>query len=99
MGKSFYSGGGKRGIARRLAWDKPSLTILTSPSQKQTDRCHPTKTRPLSVRECARIQTFPDEWKFPTNQPITQKYKQIGNALPVIFAMKVGKAIIKQYFR
>jgi DNA (cytosine-5)-methyltransferase 1 len=61
MKKSYYSGGGKTGIARRLSWDEPGLTVLCSPMQKQTDRCHPDEIRPFSVRENARIQSFPDE--------------------------------------
>lgn len=61
MGKSFYLGGGKTGMARRIGWDEPSLTLTCSPAQKQTERCHPDETRPFTVREYARIQTFPDE--------------------------------------
>ena len=64
MGGSFYLGGGKTGMARRLSMDEPSLTLTCAPAQKQTERCHPTETRPLTVREYARIQTFPDEWQF-----------------------------------
>ena len=64
MGKSYYSGGGRRGMARRIAWDEPCLTLTTSPSQKQTERCHPDETRPFTVREYARIQSFPDDWHF-----------------------------------
>ena len=55
---SYYSGGGKRGILYRLSMEKPSLTLLCSPSQKQTERCHPLYERPLTIREYARIQTF-----------------------------------------
>ncbi len=62
MGASFYMGGGKTGMARRLSWEEPSLTLTCSPAQKQTERCHPEETRPLNVREYARIQTFPDKW-------------------------------------
>ena len=40
MKGAYYSGGGRRGMARRLAWDEPCLTLTTSPSQKQTERCH-----------------------------------------------------------
>lgn len=64
MKKSYFLGGGKTGMARRLSWDEPSLTLTCSPAQKQTERCHPEETRPLSTREYARIQTFPDDWKF-----------------------------------
>jgi len=87
MGKSYESGGGKRGILKRLDMKKPSLTLLTTPSQKQTERCHPTETRPLQTLEYARIQTFPDDYKF--SGSINQIYKQIGNAVPV----NLGKAI------
>ncbi len=59
MKASFHMGGGKTGMARRLSWDEPSLTLTCSPAQKQTERCHPGETRPLTVREYARIQTFP----------------------------------------
>ena len=69
MGKSWNSGGGRTGMARRLSWDEPSLTLTTSPSQKQTERCHPEETRPFTTREYARIQSFPDSWKFAGGAP------------------------------
>lgn len=93
MKKSFFLGGGKTGMARRLSWDEPSLTLTTSPAQKQTERCHPEETRPLTVREYARTQTFPDEWEF--FGKITSQYKQIGNAVPVNLAYAVGRALIR----
>lgn len=93
MGKSYYLGGGKTGMARRLSWDEPSLTILCSPAQKQTERCHPEFTRPFTIRESARIQDFPDTWEF--NGSNSQQYKQIGNAVPVGLAYNIGKQIIK----
>lgn len=93
LGKSYKSGGGKRGILRRLSLTEPSLTILCSPTQKQTERCHPTKTRPLTIRETARIQTFSDKYEFVGS--IASQYKQIGNAVPVKLAYKLGKSIIK----
>ena len=64
MKGSYNLGGGKTGMARRISWDEPSLTILCSPCMKQTDRCHPDETRPFTVRESARIQSFPDAWQF-----------------------------------
>jgi len=93
MGVSINSGGGKRGMARRMSWDEPSLTLTTSPSQKQTERCHPEETRPFTIREYARIQTFPDDWEFVGG--ISSQYKQIGNAVPVKLAEELGKEIIK----
>jgi len=91
LGKSYESGGGKRGILKRLSMDKPSLTLLTTPSQKQTERCHPIQTRPLQVLEYARIQTFPDEYKFYGST--SQIYKQIGNAVPVNLARALANAV------
>jgi DNA (cytosine-5)-methyltransferase 1 len=93
MGGSFYLGGGKTGMARRIGWDEPSLTLTCSPAQKQTERCHPDETRPFTVREYARIQTFPDEWDFAGS--VSQQYKQIGNAVPVNLGQEVGFAIVK----
>ncbi len=93
MGGSFYLGGGKTGMARRIGWDEPCLTLTCSPAQKQTERCHPDETRPFTVREYARIQTFPDDWKFAG--AMAQQYKQIGNAVPVNLGKEVGYAIVK----
>ncbi len=93
MGGSYYLGGGKTGMARRLSLDEPSLTLTCAPAQKQTERCHPTETRPLTVREYARIQTFPDDWTFAGS--IGSQYKQIGNAVPVNLAYAVGRALIR----
>jgi DNA (cytosine-5)-methyltransferase 1 len=92
MGGSFYLGGGKTGMARRMSWNEPSLTLTCSPAQKQTERCHPDDTRPFTVREYARIQTFPDAWEFTGS--VSQQYKQIGNAVPVNMAKEVGYSII-----
>jgi DNA (cytosine-5)-methyltransferase 1 len=91
MKKSFFSGGGKRGIARRLSMNEPSLTLTTSPCQKQTERCHPLETRPLTVREYARIQSFPDDFEFCGSK--LQQYKQIGNAVPVKLAECVARSL------
>lgn len=93
LGKSYNSGGGKRGILKRLSMDSPSLTILCSPSQKQTERCHPIETRPLTIRETARIQTFPDEYEFYGS--LSSQYKQLGNAVPVTLAYKLGQRLIR----
>lgn len=95
MGGSWLLGGGKTGMARRLSLEEPSLTLTCSPCQKQTERCHPVETRPLSVREYARIQTFPDYWQFAGT--MSDKYKQIGNAVPVNLAWAVGRSLIRLF--
>lgn len=92
MKASYFHTGGKTGMARRLAWDEPSLTLTCNPAQKQTERCHPTETRPLNVREYARIQTFPDDWQFAGS--VSAQYKQIGNAVPVNLGFYMGQAAI-----
>lgn len=76
--------------------DKPSLTLLCTPSQKQTERCHPLEERPLTIREYARIQTFEDSYKFIGS--INSQYKQIGNAVPVELAKRMGEELIKFLF-
>lgn len=91
MGASYYLGGGKTGMARRLAWDEPSLTLTCNPAQKQTERCHPSEDRPLTIREYARIQSFPDSWSF--SGSISNQYKQIGNAVPVNLAYHIGRCL------
>ena len=95
MGGSFYLGGGKTGMARRLSMDEPSLTLTCAPAQKQTERCHPIETRPLTVREYARIQTFPDDWQF--EGTLADQYKQIGNAVPVNLAYAIGRSLIRLF--
>ena len=93
MKGSFFLSGGKTGMARRISWDEPSLTLTCAPAQKQTERCHPEETRPFTVREYARIQTFPDIWSF--SGSITAQYKQIGNAVPVNLAAEIGKSLVQ----
>lgn len=92
LGGSLDSGGGKTGFLRRLSWDKPSCTLVTSPTMPATDICHPTEDRPLSVQEYARIQQFPDNWIVCGS--IDDRYKQIGNAVPVGLGEAVGRAIL-----
>lgn len=91
MGGAYTSGGGKVGFYRRLSYSQPSPTLVTSPVQKATMMCHPTQNRPLSVREYARIQQFPDDWIF--SGPLAAQYRQVGNAVPVGLATAIGNAI------
>lgn len=92
MGGAYASEGGKVGFYRRLSWEKPSPTVPTSPLQKSTCLCHPDELRPLSVQEYARIQQFPDEWEFAGS--LSEKYKQVGNAVPVGLGYVIGKTLL-----
>lgn len=92
LGGSLDAGGGKTGFLRRLDWDKPACTLVTSPTMPATDICHPTEHRPLSVQEYMRIQQFPDDWIVCGS--LTDRYKQIGNAVPVGLGEAVGRAIL-----
>lgn len=93
MKSCWYMEGGRTGILRRLSLDEPSLAVLTSPSQKQTDRCHPLEARPFTIRENARCQSFPDDWIFCGS--VGSQYKQVGNAVPVNLAYEIGLKIIE----
>lgn len=93
MKSCWNMGGGRTGILRRMSMDEPSLTVLTSPSQKQTERCHPLEPRPFTVRENARIQSFPDDWQFCGS--VGSQYKQVGNAVPVNLAYDIAVEIRK----
>lgn len=93
MKSCWFMEGGRTGILRRLSLDEPSLAVLTTPQMKQTERCHPLEVRPFSIRENARIQSFPDEWEF--TGTIASKYKQIGNAVPCNLAKEIGLKIKK----
>ena len=83
--------GGRRGFFRRLSWDSPAPTLVTSPTHMGTCICHPDEMRPLTVREYARIQGFPDDWDFVGST--AQKYRMIGEAVPVGLAWIIAKTI------
>jgi DNA (cytosine-5)-methyltransferase 1 len=93
LGNAYESGGGKTGFLRRIAWDRPSPTLVTDPTMPATDLAHPELLRPLSVKEYARLQEFPDSWQFCGNTK--DKYKQIGNAVPASLGEALGKCLIE----
>lgn len=95
LGKAYELGGGKTGFLRRLDWNKPSPTLVTSPTMPATDLAHPSEDRPLSIAEYARIQQFPDDWEF--SGSITDQYKQIGNAVPCGLGFAIANAITKHH--
>jgi DNA (cytosine-5)-methyltransferase 1 len=92
MGGAYASGGGKVGFYRRLTRSEPAPTLVTSPIQKATMLCHPTELRPLSVREYARIQKFPDDWVF--EGKASDCYRQIGNAVPTPLGCAIGQMLL-----
>ena len=83
--------GGRTGFFRRLSWDKPSPTLVTSPSQMGTCLCHPDEDRPLTVKEYAKLQGFPAGWKFIGST--SQKYRMIGEAVPVPLAKVIASTV------
>lgn len=91
LGKSYFSGGGKTGFLRRLAWDKPSPTLVTHPAMPATDLAHPKEDRPLSIQEYKRIQEFSDDWQLAG--PLIEQYKQVGNAVPASLGRAIGLLI------
>lgn len=91
LGKAYRSWGGRCGFYRRLDWDKPSPALTTLPTSKATMLCHPTKLRPLSLKEYARIQQFPATWRFAGT--VTGQYRQIGNAVPIGLGAAIGMAV------
>ena len=70
-------------------WDTPSDTITATGPE-----IHPNKTRRMSVRECAIIQTFPEDFVFKGS--LGNMYKQIGNAVPVLLAKKIALELKKE---
>ena len=93
LGAAADTWGGRSGFCRRLRWDEPSPTLTTDPTGRATSLCHPTKLRPLSVKEYARLQQFPDDWQF--GGTIRQKYTQIGNAVPLGLGEAIGKMLLQ----
>lgn len=94
MGRAWYAKGGRSGWWRRLSFDLPSPTLVTMPNHSSTSLCHPTKTRALSIKEYARIQEFPDSWKFCGT--LSKQYAQVGNAVPVRLGKVSGMVIAKE---
>lgn len=93
MGKSFYLGGGKTGFYRRLSWEKPAPTLVTHPAMPATELAHPEEDRSISVQEYKRVQEFPDNWELLGTT--VEKYRQIGNAVPIGLGRAIGTALIK----
>ena len=80
---------------KRLVEKNPSWTVLAHIGMDGYMYIHPTEDRTLSVREAARIQSFPDDFEFIGNQQET--YVQVGNAVPVLMAMKIAQSVYDSF--
>ena len=85
---------------RRFSRDEISGTITASAQPEYCGIVHPTENRRYTIREVARIQTFPDTFKFIDETPrdIVAMYKVIGNAVPVTLARVIASSIMEQVF-
>ena len=85
---------------RRFSRDEICGTMTASAQPENCGIIHPTENRRYTVREVARIQSFPDDFKFITDSPknITAMYKVIGNAVPTMLAYNIAKSIMEQVF-
>ncbi|WP_289501253.1 DNA cytosine methyltransferase [Gloeocapsopsis sp. IPPAS B-1203] len=92
LGASYHAGGGKTGFYRRLAWDKPSPTLVTHPAMPATDLAHPEENRPLSIEEYKRIQEFPDDWVIAGS--LLDQYRQVGNAVPCSLGRAIARMLL-----
>lgn len=86
---------------RRFSRDEINGTITASAQPENCGIIHPIKNRRYTIREVARIQSFPDDFLFIDNSPknITAMYKVIGNAVPVALAQNIATAIMEQVFK
>jgi len=91
MGKAYFSQGGRTGFFRRLHWDRPVPTLVSSPIRKATCLAHPEETRPLSIKEYSAVQGFDKSWKF--EGETEEKYRMIGNAVPLHLSSTIGNVI------
>ena len=96
LDRALYLTSGYRNTYGRLWWDRPSTTITNNLSTPSSLRCiHPSQNRALTAREGARIQSFPDNYKFVGGLQAINT--QIGNAVPPILSIHLANRI-KDFF-
>jgi DNA (cytosine-5)-methyltransferase 1 len=78
---------------KRLRWDEPSWTLTAHMRKDGLAYIHPLQTRSISVREAARIQSFPDDFLF--HAPMTRMFELVGNSVPPLLAQAVATPLVK----
>jgi DNA (cytosine-5)-methyltransferase 1 len=87
---------GHSDVLGRLEWHKPATTVRTEFFRPEKGRfLHPVEDRPITAREAARLQSFPDSFAFPSTHTLTSIGRQIGNAVPPLLARALGTAIAR----
>jgi len=82
-------------VLGRLHWHRPATTIRTEFFRPEKGRfLHPRADRPVTPREAARLQSFPDRFAFPEHHTLTSVGRQIGNAIPPALAEAIGRAAV-----
>jgi DNA (cytosine-5)-methyltransferase 1 len=85
---------GTTDVFGRMYADRPSPTIRTEFFKPEKGRyLHPTEHRPITVREAARLMSFPDDFKLPEEQSMTSIARQLGNAVPPLLAQRIAEAL------
>jgi DNA (cytosine-5)-methyltransferase 1 len=85
---------GTTDVFGRLWWDRPAITIRTEFYKPEKGRyLHPSAHRPITVREAARLMSFPDDFVLPEDQSMSSIARQVGNAVPPLFARRIAEAL------
>jgi DNA (cytosine-5)-methyltransferase 1 len=85
---------GTTDVFGRLWWDRPALTIRTEFYKPEKGRyLHPSAHRPITVREAARLMSFPDDFVLPEDQAMTSIARQVGNAVPPLLARRIAESL------
>jgi DNA (cytosine-5)-methyltransferase 1 len=85
---------GTTDVFGRLWWDRPALTIRTEFYKPEKGRyLHPSAHRPITVREAARLMSFPEDFVLPEEQSMSSIARQIGNAVPPLLARRIAEAL------
>jgi DNA (cytosine-5)-methyltransferase 1 len=85
---------GTTDVFGRLWWDRPALTIRTEFYKPEKGRyLHPSAHRPITVREAARLMSFPDDFLLPEEQSMSSIARQVGNAVPPLMARRIAESL------